>query len=109
MTRSHDYRELVRRVPLIRSLLAASFNYDWMLDHPTAESVYDDVFSGISEAERKEYLEQATVLQEHLRDDDAVAGFLSYVHTGLVPQLDFGLTPKSWLDALIGRLEDLSG
>lgn len=109
MTGSDDYRELVRRVPLIRSLLAASFNYDWMLDHPTAESVYDDVFSGISEAQRKEYLDQATLLQEHLRDDGAVAGFLSYVHTGLVPQLDFGLTPKSWLDALVGRLENLSG
>lgn len=100
-----ERRELVARVPHLRTLLGAGFNYDWDLDHESAEAVYSSVVDDLDPRSRQMYLTEAKILEGALKTDVDVQAFLNFVGSGLAPSLHLDVPLAEWPTSLVRRIE----
>lgn len=98
-------RELGALAPHIYDFLAASFNYDWDLDYPDAESLYADSLDRLRPTARDQYVAEARLLERELPDDESVLEYIYWVGAAIDFDGDFGVSPVEWLRGLVERLE----
>ncbi|MCJ1715741.1 contact-dependent growth inhibition system immunity protein [Curtobacterium sp. VKM Ac-2922] len=99
-----ERRALIAKIPHLRNLLAAVFNYDWDLDYEDAEAAYASVFDDLDADARVEYIREAQLLERELTSETEVQEFLNFVGSGLAPSEDLGVSLAEWPRALVRRI-----